>query len=227
MLARQGAGAKLRADQVLVSADGSLDEVAPAVASGLLPSSSALLGDQLDVAVPRGLGSRVTGALYRRSARWDDHVRCCALPPSGSLVDGITVVGAVCSHCGDAAFYLSEQVWRLSRIIRMPLVRTWAAISPVPASAEQAIRPEQPHPARMSGRRGGPARFIRCPVPDAVAGTRDALVLSGVVPERHGIQVARTPQLCHLAALLHQRPGEPWCRCPWRTLTTAATNAVR
>ena len=75
LLAGQGEGAKLRADQALVSADGSLDEVAPAVASGLLPSRSALLGDQLDVAVPRGLGSRVIGALHRRGARRDDHVR--------------------------------------------------------------------------------------------------------------------------------------------------------
>jgi len=59
---------ELRTDQVLVAANGSLDEVAPAVAGGLLPGHSALFGDQPDVAVPRGLGSRIVGARHRRNA---------------------------------------------------------------------------------------------------------------------------------------------------------------
>ena len=53
LLTTQGAGAELRADQVLVSPYGSFGEVASATPVGLLPTHAALLGDQLDVAVPR------------------------------------------------------------------------------------------------------------------------------------------------------------------------------
>ena len=59
MLARQGAGAQLRADQVFVSLNGGLDEAAPAVPGSPLPFHATFLGDQPDVEVPRGLGSRV------------------------------------------------------------------------------------------------------------------------------------------------------------------------
>ena len=51
-------------DQVLVSADGDLDEVAPAVSRSLLADSARLIC-QADVAVPRRSNSRVLRAQNR------------------------------------------------------------------------------------------------------------------------------------------------------------------
>ena len=51
LLGRKDAGAQLRADNRLLSADRGLRETAPAVASRFLPSHAALLRDEPDVAI--------------------------------------------------------------------------------------------------------------------------------------------------------------------------------
>ena len=61
LLTSEGARTQLRTDQVLVAADDSLDEVAPALASGLLPSHSALVGNQLGACLGKRLDGRAAG----------------------------------------------------------------------------------------------------------------------------------------------------------------------
>ncbi len=109
LLAGQGAGAKLRADQVLGAADGSLDEGAPAVSGRPLLRHRALLGNQPDVAIPRRLGSRVIGARHHTGAWRDDHARWWAMLPDSCPVDGIAVAGATRGHVDDAALHTSEK----------------------------------------------------------------------------------------------------------------------
>ena len=118
MLRHEYAGTKPGADQLLVSADRGLDEVAPAVAGRLLPRHAALLGDEPDVAVARVQIVGAIGARHRGCARRDNHVRRRAVLAScrGS-VDGLDIVCAVGRHAGDHAFGLCEQSRRLDRVI--------------------------------------------------------------------------------------------------------------
>src|SRR3954453_8009807 len=75
LLGGQGAGAQLRSDDRLVSADRGLRETAPAVAGRFLPSHAPLLCDDPNVAIALALRLGVLRARHRRRTRRDDDVR--------------------------------------------------------------------------------------------------------------------------------------------------------
>ena len=103
---------------LLVAADGGLDEAAAAVARRLLPAHPAVLGNEPNVAVARARRVSSVGARHRRGARWNDDIRwrIGLLGPDG-LVDRFAVVGAVGRNAGDLAFDLLEQDRNLAGVV--------------------------------------------------------------------------------------------------------------
>ena len=74
LLAWSGARTQLWPDQVLVAAHGGFRMVAPPIPGHMLPADAAPFGQELDVAVARGLRVRISGAQYRVGPGRDDHL---------------------------------------------------------------------------------------------------------------------------------------------------------
>ena len=118
LLGMQQAGAQLRSNDRLVSADRRLRETAPAVTGRSLPGQAALLGDELDVAIalPWRLG---TLHAWHRRGRWrnDGVRRGIGLVTGDGLVHRFALVRTIRSHGRNLAFNRLEQRLQLTAII--------------------------------------------------------------------------------------------------------------
>src|SRR3954452_19159753 len=118
LLGRQPAGAQLRSDDRLVSADRGFRETAPAVAGRFLPGHAALLCDDPNVAIALALRLGVLCARHRRGTWWDNDIRrWIGLVAGDGLVHRLAIIGTVRHHGGNLALDRLEQRRHLTGVI--------------------------------------------------------------------------------------------------------------